>query len=103
LGKLLLARKVRITEAIDKLLDLGILLLCLVHFVSLKTLEFGKFPLCTRGGTGASERLSKAVVNGRSVRVNLKSLFILRHGVVVLALTRIKDAELEIRVSVSRI
>jgi len=77
-------------QAINKLLDAGSLFRCFLHFASVQTLEFGKFLTCTLGGTGADERLSKPVVDGRVVTVKLEGLFILGDSVVVLVLIRIR-------------
>src|SRR6266853_617131 len=90
-------------QGINKLLDVGSLLRCFLHFASVQTLEFGKFLTCTLGGTRVDERLSKPVVDGRVVTVKLEGLFILGDSVVVLVLIRIKDAELEKCIGVPRI
>src|ERR1700687_701561 len=100
---LLFASKSRMAQGINKLLDVGSLFRCFLHFASVQTLELGKFLPCTLGGTRADERLSKPVVDGRVVTVKLKGLFILGDRVVVLVLIRVKDAELEICIGVPRI
>ena len=103
LRTLLFASKSRMAQGVNKLLDVGSLFRRFLLFASVQTLELGKFLPCTLGGTRADERLSKPVVDDRGVTVNLKGLFILGDGVVVLVLVRIKDAELEIRIGVARI